>query len=401
MSRDGSFQTIRNDFPFILECEKKGLVYLDSAATSQKPECVIASIADFYRTSNVNVHRGSFELAQRLADRFDMVRSKVGELVGGGPQYSVVFVKSATEASNIVAYGLSRSYLKKGDVILTTEMEHHANLLPWYRAAQDSGAKVVSVPQERFLENLTTDVKVVAFTHCSNVLGTITDARAWCEAARKVGAISFIDGAQAVPHLEVSLKDIGCDFYSFSAHKMCGPTGIGVLVGLNSRLDALPPFILGGSMVNEVKEGSVTWKGVPDRFEGGTPPLAEVIGLGEAAKYLMDIGMKRIREHEMSLTGRLIEGLSEIKDIDVYGPKELTQRSGVVSFNLQGVHPHDVAFLLDKEGFMVRDGSSCAQPLMHSMCVPGVVRASPYLYNTEAEVVNFVAAVKKVREFFK
>jgi len=397
---------VREDFP-ILKKTVNGhpLVYLDSAATSQKPRQVIEAVARFYQESNANVHRGLYQLAAEATDLYEEAREKVARLIGADPK-EVIFTRGTTEGLNLVAYSLGEARVGPGDEILVTEMEHHANLIPWQLLAQRKGARLVAirVTDEGQLDladleaKLSSRTKVVALTHVSNVLGTINPIPRIAELARRVGAVVVVDAAQSVPHMPMNVADLGADFLAFSGHKMLAPTGIGVLWGRKELLEELPPFLTGGEMIREVWIDRATWNEVPYKFEAGTPPFAQAVGLGTAVDYLTGIGMEEVRQHDLELTARALEGLLARDYVEVYGPKDPEARGGVVSFNLRGIHPHDVATLLDREGIAIRAGHHCAQPLMRALDVPATCRVSFYLYNTQEEVERFLAALDRVWE---
>jgi cysteine desulfurase/selenocysteine lyase len=399
-------KTVREDFP-ILKKTVNGhpLVYLDSAATSQKPRQVIEAVARFYQESNANVHRGLYQLAAEATDLYEEAREKVARFIGADPK-EVIFTRGTTEGLNLVAYSLGEARMGPGDEILVTEMEHHANLIPWQLLAQRKGARLVAirVTDEGQLDladleaKLSSRTKVVALTHVSNVLGTINPIPSIAELARRVGAVVVVDAAQSVPHMPVNVADLGADFLAFSGHKMLGPTGIGVLWGRRELLEELPPFLTGGEMIREVWIDRATWNEIPYKFEAGTPPFAQAVGLGTAVDYLTGIGMEEVRQHDLDLTARALEGLLARDYVEVYGPKDPEARGGVVSFNLRGIHPHDAATLLDREGIAIRAGHHCAQPLMRALDVPATCRVSFYLYNTQEEVERFLAALDRVWE---
>ena len=399
-------KAVRKDFP-ILKKTVNGhpLVYLDSAATSQKPRQVIEAVARFYQESNANVHRGLYQLAAEATDLYEEARAKVAALIGADPK-EVIFTRGTTEGLNLVAYSLGEARVGPGDEILVTEMEHHANLIPWQLLAQRKGARLVAirVTDEGQLDladleaKLSPRTKVVALTHVSNVLGTINPIPRIAELACRVGAVVVVDAAQSVPHMPMNVADLGANFLAFSGHKMLAPTGIGVLWGRKELLEELPPFLTGGEMIREVWIDRATWNEVPYKFEAGTPPFAQAVGLGTAVDYLTGIGMEEVRQHDLELTARALEGLLARDYVEVYGPKDPEARGGVVSFNLRGIHPHDVATLLDREGIAIRAGHHCAQPLMRALDVPATCRVSFYLYNTQEEVERFLAALDRVWE---
>jgi len=401
--------TIRDDFP-ILKRTVNGqpLVYLDSAATSQKPRQVIEALDRFYREANANVHRGLYGLAAEATDLYEEARAKVARFIGAHP-HEVVFTHGTTEALNLVAYSLGETRVGTGDEILVTEMEHHANLIPWQQVASRKGARIVPVriTEDGRLdladleEKLSSRTKVVAVTHVSNVLGTVNPLPKIAALAHEVGAAVVVDAAQSVPHMPVSVEELGADFLAFSGHKMLGPTGIGALWGRKELLEELPPFLTGGEMIREVWIDRASWNDVPYKFEAGTPPFAQAVGLGAAIDYLTGIGMEEVRRHDIALVARALEGLLSRDYITVYGPQDPEARGGVVAFNLSGIHPHDVATLLDQEGIAIRAGHHCAQPLHRLLDIPASCRVSFYLYNTPEEVDAFLSALDRAWEAFQ
>jgi cysteine desulfurase/selenocysteine lyase len=396
---------VRADFPILAG----DLAYLDSAATSQKPEAVIQAIDNYYRTSNANVHRSVYELAEKATLAYEGARERVAEFVGWESP-STIFTKNVTEAINLVAYAWGRQNLKPGDEILVTEMEHHSNLVPWQIAAQQAGASLrylhVQEDGTLSLDELDEElargtIKLVAVAHISNVLGTLNPVQEITARAHAAGALVLVDGAQAVPQIPVDLKEIGCDFYGWTGHKALGPTGIGVLHGRRELLEEMPPFMGGGSMIATVSEQESTWNAVPWKFEGGTPPIAEAAGLHAAVDYLAGIGMESVRAHEAELTAYALERLPEVPGLTIFGPADLDKRGGTVSFAVDGLHPHDVAELLGREGVCIRAGHHCAQPLMRHLGVPATARASFHVYNSRHDVDRLVEALNKARKVFE
>jgi cysteine desulfurase/selenocysteine lyase len=396
---------VRADFPILAG----DLAYLDSAATSQKPEAVIQAIDNYYRTSNANVHRSVYELAEKATLAYEGARERVAEFVGWESP-STIFTKNVTEAINLVAYAWGRQNLKPGDEILVTEMEHHSNLVPWQIAAQQAGASLrylhVQEDGTLSLDELDEElargtIKLVAVAHISNVLGTLNPVQEITARAHAAGALVLVDGAQAVPQIPVDLKEIGCDFYGWTGHKALGPTGIGVLHGRRELLEEMPPFMGGGSMIATVSEQESTWNAVPWKFEGGTPPIAEAAGLHAAVDYLAGIGMESVRAHEAELTAYALERLPEVPGLTIFGPADLDKRGGTVSFAVDGLHPHDVAELLGREGVCIRAGHHCAQPLMRHLGVPATARASFHVYNSRDDVDRLVEALNKARKVFE
>ncbi len=406
---------IRKDFP-IFERAIRGdmrLIYLDSGATSQKPESVIEAEANFYRRNNAAVHRGAHQLAEEATDAFEGARSIVADFLGGDVD-EIIFTKSATESINLLAYSFgnadsgNRFHLKTGDRIVVTEMEHHANLVPWQELAKRTGAELAWFSINELgrldLSNIdsviTADTKVVALTHQSNVLGTINPLEAIVARAHEVGAVVVLDACQSVPHMKIDLTKLGVDFLAFSGHKSLGPTGVGVLWGRAELLDELPPFLFGGSMIESVTMTHSTWAQAPRKFEAGVPNMAQVVGLGAALNYLTNIGLDNIHDHEIELTGRLLAGLGENKDVQIFGPRDLSMRGGVVSFAVKDIHPHDMGQFLDSQGIAVRTGHHCAWPLNRRLGVNATTRASFYLYNDETDVDALIAGVANGQEYF-
>lgn len=398
---------LRKDFP-ILEQRVNGkpLVYLDNAATTQKPRQVIEAIREYYEAYNANVHRAIHALGERATAAYEAARRKVARFVHAPSESSIVYVKNASEAINLVAYAWGRSHVKEGDEILLTPMEHHSNLVPWLQLAKASGARVryLELTSEGeldlgSLERLLTErTRIVALTHASNVLGTINPVEKVVEAAHAVGSRVLVDGAQSAPHMPVDVQAMGCDFFVFSAHKMCGPTGIGVLYGRPELLDEMDPFMFGGEMIRTVTLEGATWNDIPWKFEPGTPNVAGAIGLGAAIDYLEAVGMEQIRRHEQELVQYALEVLGGMEGVEIYGPKG--ERAGLVAFNYGEIHPHDLSTALDQEGIAIRAGHHCAQPLMEWLDVPATARASFYLYNTKEEIDALAEALLKAKEFF-
>ena len=384
----------RGDFP-ILDRIVNGhrLVYLDSAASSQKPRAVLEAMSQYYATTHANVHRSIHTLGEEATALYEMARDRVQRFIGAASREEVVFTRGTTDGINLVAEAVGRT-LRPGDEILITDLEHHSNIIPWQMAARDRGAAVRSVPVagdglldlDAFQRLLGPRTRVVAFAHVSNVLGTILPVARLCALARQVGAVTVVDGAQAAPHLPMDMLVLECDFYTFSSHKMLGPTGIGVLWGRRAALEALEPTRGGGEMIKEVWIDQARWNDLPWRFEPGTPPIAEAVGLMAAIEYLEKLGMERVAEHERALARQTVEVLQAIPGVTVYGPRASVDRGAVVAFSVEGLHPHDVAALLDQEGIAVRAGHHCAQPLMRSLGVVGTARASFSVYSSSEEV---------------
>ncbi|HAM81820.1 cysteine desulfurase [Ornithinibacillus bavariensis] len=399
-------RAIRQMFP-ILDQEVNGhpLVYLDSSATSQKPISVIEAVENYYRFDNANVHRGVHTLGSRATDQYEGAREKVRRFINAGSTAEVIFTRGTTTSINTVAYSYARANLKPEDEILITPMEHHSNIIPWQQAAKATGATLKYIPLQddgtvalEDVKSLVTDqTKIVAIAHVSNVLGTINPIKEIAQIAHAKGAVLLIDGAQGAPHMKVDVQDLDCDFYAFSGHKMCAPTGIGVLYGKRELLEEMEPVEFGGEMIDFVSLQDSTWKELPWKFEGGTPIIAGAIGLAAAIDFLEDVGMENILDHEQKLADYVMDRLSTVEDIKIYGPEH---RAALVTFNLGDVHPHDVATALDSFGIAVRAGHHCAQPLMKWLNVTATARASFYLYNTEDDVEKLVDGLLKTKEFF-
>jgi cysteine desulfurase/selenocysteine lyase len=400
---------IRADFPVLEQEVRPGsrLVYLDSAATAQKPLAVIEAVSHYYRHDNANVHRGIHALSERATGDYEGARRKVANLIGARSTREIVFVRNTTEAINLVAQSWGRSALGPGDEIILTEMEHHSNLVPWQLLRDEKGVTLRYVPLEGdarldmagYHSLLNERTRLVAFSGMSNVLGTITPAREMVDRAHAVGALALIDGAQLVPHSPVDVLELDVDFLAFSGHKMCGPTGIGVLYGKQELLEAMPPFMGGGDMIKRVTLERSEWNDLPWKFEAGTPSIAQAVGLGAAVDYLDGIGMARILRYEHALVGYALEALSELRGVRVLGPPA-GERGATVSFVMEGMHPHDIAELLNRDGIAVRAGHHCAMPLHDKLGLSATTRASFYLYNTFGEVDQLVAALRKAQQVF-
>lgn len=400
---------LRADFP-ILDREigsAKKLVYLDSTATAQKPTAVIEAMNSFYRLNNANIHRGVHTLAEEATAMYEKGREQVANFINAASPRQVIFTRNTTESINLVAYSWARANLQADDVIILTEMEHHSNLVPWQILASERGVRLEFVPvtddylfdMDAYRELLKLEPKLVSFTQMSNVLGTINPAKEIIRLAHEVGAITLVDGAQSVPHFPVDVQDLDADFLAFSAHKMVGPTGIGALYGKLELLNAMPPFMGGGDMIKTVHLRSFAANEVPYKFEAGTPAIAEAIGFGAAAVYLQGIGMDAIAAHEHEMTEYVLERLEEIPGITIFGPSA-AYKGAVASFVMDGVHPHDVAQILDADGIAVRAGHHCAQPLHEKCGIQSTTRASFYLYNTKEEVDALVEGIYKVKKIF-
>lgn len=407
-----SLETIKKDFPILHRTVRDGkpLVYLDNASTTQKPIQVIDAITDFYSNHNANIHRAVYALAEEATEAYESSRDKVAKFLNIKNREEIIFVRGTTEGINLVAYTWGRKYIREGDIIVTTEYEHHSNIVPWQLLAKEKNAKIeyigVNDNGELLLDQLdsyleTGKVKLVAFSQMSNVLGTITNTKEIINKCKKAGVKTLIDGAQSVPHMKVDLEKLDCDFFAFSAHKMLGPTGVGVLWVRKDVLETMDPFHGGGDMIREVHKYETTWNDLPYKFEAGTPSIADVIGFGAAIDYLTTIGMDTIRNHEIGLTKYALEKMSKVKGITIYGVKDVLKRGGVISFNFHDVHPHDVATIVDREGIAIRSGHHCAQVLMERLQVAATNRVSFYIYNTKEDVDKLIKSLEKVAELFK
>ncbi|CAG0975401.1 cysteine desulfurase / selenocysteine lyase [Anaerolineales bacterium] len=400
---------IRKDFPILDREVHPGVrvTYLDSTATSQKPAQVIQAMDDFYRKSNANIHRGVHTLAEESTALYESARERIAKFINAESARQVIYTRNTTESINLVAYTWARANLKQGDLVILTEMEHHSNLVPWHMLQSERGIELDFIPVtgDGLLDLAAYKVlldrrpKLVSFTHMSNVLGTVNPAAEIIRLAHEAGAVTLVDGAQSVPHLQVDVQALDADFYAFSAHKMCGPTGIGALYGKVDLLEAMPPFLGGGDMIREVKLRSFRPNSLPHKFEAGTPAIAEAVGFGAAVDYLSAIGMEKIAAHEHEITEYALERLEEIPGVKLFGPSA-DKKGGVAAFTLEGVHPHDVAQILDQDGIAVRAGHHCAQPLHEKFGIPATSRASFYLYSTKEEVDLLVNGVYKVKEMF-
>ncbi len=399
---------VRADFPILSETVRDGrpLVYLDNAATSQKPRQVIDAISRFYTSENANIHRGLHYLSERATSAYDAAREQVGRFLGAGSPSEIVFTRGTTEAINLVAQSWGRSNLRPGDEVLVTEMEHHANLVPWQLVCEQTGAAFRAVPitdrgeldLDAFDGLLTERTRLVAVGHVSNALGTVNPVRELAARARALGAVVLVDGAQSVPHLAIDVSDLACDFFACSGHKMYGPTGIGVLYGRKAILDAMPPWQAGGDMIERVTLERTTWAPPPARFEAGTPPIAEVIGLAAAIRYVESVGHAAIGEWEGELLARATELVGALPGVRLVGTAR--EKASVLSFVLEGIHPHDVGTVLDDDGVAVRAGHHCAQPVMKRFGVPATIRASFAFYNTTDEIDVLVRGIQRARKVF-
>jgi cysteine desulfurase/selenocysteine lyase len=400
---------IRQMFPILdQEVNGKPLVYLDSAATSQKPVPVIEALDKYYREYNSNVHRGVHTLGTRATDGYEGAREKVRKFINAKSTEEIVFTRGTTTAINTVAASYGRDNLKEGDEIVISYMEHHSNIIPWQQVARQTGAALKYLPLqedgtislEDVRETVTSNTKIVSIMQVSNVLGVMNPIKEIAKIAHENGAIMVVDGAQSAPHMKIDVQDLNCDFLAFSGHKMCGPTGIGVLYGMKKHLEKMEPVEFGGEMIDFVGLYESTWKELPWKFEGGTPIIAGAIGLGAAIDFLEQVGLDEIEAHEHKLAAYAMEKMSTIEGMTIYGPKEAAKRAGLVTFNIDDVHPHDVATVLDAEGIAVRAGHHCAQPLMKWLKASATARASFYLYNTEEDIDKLVEGLVKTKEYF-
>lgn len=407
---------IRSDFPILgRQINGHPLIYLDNAATSQKPQVVIDAITNYYQNFNANVHRGIHTLGDEATVAYQKARANLGTFIGTQDPDEIVFVRNTTEAINLVAASYAKPRLQPESEIIVTDLEHHSNLLPWQRLCRDTGARLVHLPlrengalAEEFLaSNVGKRTQLVALTHVSNVLGTILDVQHLAREIKRQapGCKILVDGAQSAPHMPVHVSDLNVDFFTFSGHKMLGPMGIGVLWSKKEILKTMEPFLVGGGMINSVSSNESTWADLPDRFDAGTPNVAGAIGLSVASDYLQKIGLQNIRDHEKELCAHALERFAELEQrgfVSLYGPRDPESRAGIITFNVSGVHAHDVAQILDREcGIAVRSGHHCNQPLMEKLGVPATVRASFYLYNTTQEIDQLVEGIHQVRQVFK
>jgi len=400
---------IRGDFPILQrQVHGKPLVYLDSAATAQKPKSVIDALTRFYAEHNANIHRGIHALAEEATVQYERTRQHVARFIGARSARTIIFTRNTTESVNLVAQAWGRKNVREGDDILVTQLEHHSNLVPWQMLAKEKGARLRHIPVTdegkldlSDLDSLLTErTRLVAITAVSNAFGTVVPVKEIIQAAHKKGAVVLVDGAQSVPHAPTNVQEMDCDFLAFSAHKMLGPTGVGVLYGRKEILEKMDPFLGGGEMILEVWDDRATYNEIPNRFEAGTPNIADVAAFDAALSYLEATGMANVRDHERRITSYALKRFAELPDIQVYGPKDPSQRAGVVSFNFKDIHPHDVGTILDQDGVAIRAGHHCAQPLMRRFGVSGTCRASSYLYTTEDEIDKLIASLAKVREIF-
>lgn len=400
---------IKSYFP-ILNQEINGhpLVYLDSAATSQKPVQVIEALKNYYENDNANVHRGVHTLGNRATEQYEGAREKVRKFINANSMEEIIFLRGTTTAMNLVAQSYGRANVNEGDEIVITYMEHHSNIIPWQQLAKERGAilkyveleKDGTISLEQVRAVVTERTKIVSMVYVSNVLGTMNPVKEVAQIAHENGAIMVVDGAQAAPHLKIDVQDLDCDFFAFSGHKMCGPTGIGVLYGKKALLNNMEPVEFGGEMIDFVGLYDSTWKELPWKFEGGTPIIAGAVGLGAAIDFLNEIGLDEIEKHEHHMAAYAMEKMNSIEGLAIYGPTDPQKRAGIVTFNLNDVHPHDVATVLDMSGIAVRAGHHCAQPLMKWLEVSATARASFYLYNNESDVDRLVEGLRSAKEYF-
>jgi cysteine desulfurase / selenocysteine lyase len=409
-----NIEKIRQDFPILKRKVSGGkpLVYLDNAATTQKPLAVIDAIHNYYMNYNSNIHRAVHQLAEEATLEFEKTREKVAKFINARSTEEIVFTRNATEALNLVAYSWGRSNVNNGDTIVITEIEHHSNIVPWQILTSEKRAKLEYVGTDdngylkleefiKYLDSKKKEVKLVSVSHMSNVLGTIIPVNDIINMSHEKGIPVLVDGAQSVPHMPVDVQKMDCDFMAFSAHKMLGPTGVGILYVKKEILEKMPPFIGGGDMIKEVHKYETRYNDLPYKFEGGTPNIADVIGFAAAIDYLNKIGMDKVREHEVELTGYALDKITRVKGVTLYGPRNVKDRGGVISFNIGDIHPHDLATIMNDHGVAIRSGHHCAQVLMERLDVSATSRASFYIYNTKEEVDIFVSALEEARRLFK
>lgn len=401
-------EKIRSDFPILSRAiNGYSIIYFDNAATTQRPKQVIDAVKNFYETTNANIHRAVHTLSYEATIAYEEAHKKIAKFINAGSWREIIFTRNATEAINLVAYAWGLRHLQENDEVIVTIMEHHSNIVPWQWLRKFKGIKLrfVDVTDdgylklEEFEKLITPKTKFIGIVHASNVLGTINPVKEITQIAKSKGCYVLIDGAQSTPHIKIDVQDIGCDFFTASGHKMLGPTGIGFLYARREILEEMDPFLYGGDMISTVTTEGATWNELPWKFEAGTPNIAGGIGLGVAVDYLQEIGMDKVFEHEKELLHYAFERMSEIPDIEIYGPKE--NRLGVISFNIRGIHPHDIAGVLDQYGIAVRSGNHCTQPLLARLGVENTVRASFYIYNTFDEIDRFVDVLKKAVKIFK
>ena len=399
-------KNIKNDFP-TFKSKEKNFIYLDSASTSQKPQSVIDSVSSYYDSYSANIHRALYEIGEKATDKYESVREKVRKFMNVPDSHSIIFSSGTTESINLIAYAWGTKNLNNDDHILITEMEHHSNLIPWQLLSSRSNASLDyillnndgTLELESLEKKILSKTKIISVSHQSNVFGTINPINKIIDEAKKVGAITVIDGAQAVPHMKVDIENLGCDFYAFSGHKMLGPTGVGVLIGRKTILEKMDPFMGGGEMINTVTMEKSTWNDVPWKFEAGTPNIAQVIGLGAAIDYIEKIGIENIHQYEQGLLKYGLEILSQNENIVLYGNPEI--RGAVIPFNVKNVHPHDLAKFLDTDGICIRAGHHCTQPIMNRLGINATARASFYIYNTKNDIEKLGDSIKKTADIFK
>ena len=399
-------KNIKNDFP-TFKSKEKNFIYLDSASTSQKPQSVIDSVSSYYDSYSANIHRALYEIGEKATDKYESVREKVRQFMNVPDSHSIIFSSGTTESLNLIAYAWGTKNLNKDDHILITEMEHHSNLIPWQLLSSRSNSSLDyillnndgTLELESLEKKILSKTKIISVSHQSNVFGTINPINKIIDEAKKVGAITVIDGAQAVPHMKVDIENLGCDFYAFSGHKMLGPTGVGVLIGRKTILEKMDPFMGGGEMINTVTMEKSTWNDVPWKFEAGTPNIAQVIGLGAAIDYIEKIGIENIHQHEQALLKHGLDIFSQDENIVLYGNPEI--RGAVIPFNVKNVHPHDLAKFLDTDGICIRAGHHCTQPIMNRLGINATARASFYIYNTKDDIEKLGDSIKKTADIFK
>ena len=399
-------KNIKNDFP-TFKSKEKNFIYLDSASTSQKPQSVIDSVSSYYDSYSANIHRALYEIGEKATDKYESVREKVRQFMNVPDSHSIIFSSGTTESINLIAYAWGTKNLNNDDHILITEMEHHSNLIPWQLLSSRSNASLDyillnndgTLELESLEKKILSKTKIISVSHQSNVFGTINPINKIIDEAKKVGAITVIDGAQAVPHMKVDIENLGCDFYAFSGHKMLGPTGVGVLIGRKTILEKMDPFMGGGEMINTVTMEKSTWNDVPWKFEAGTPNIAQVIGLGAAIDYIEKIGIENIHQHEQALLKHGLDIFSQDENIVLYGNPEI--RGAVIPFNVKNVHPHDLAKFLDTDGICIRAGHHCTQPIMNRLGINATARASFYIYNTKNDIEKLAESIKKTADIFK
>ena len=398
--------TIKNDFPIL---KNKNLVYLDSGATTQKPEQVINAIEDYYKNNNANPHRGAYDLSIKATECYENTRAKIAKFINAKNAEEIIFSKNATEGLNLIAYSYGLNNLQKDDEVVISIMEHHSNLVPWQKVARQTGSKLkymyinnkYEISDEEIKNKITPKTKIVGITYVSNVTGTINDVKKIIKQAHSVGAIAIVDASQAIPHMKIDVQDLDCDFLVFSGHKMLAPLGIGVLYGKKSILDKMPPFIMGGDMIEYVYEQETIFAQLPNKFEAGTQNVEGVVGLGAAIDYIEEIGYNEIQEIEHEVVSYARQELSKLKYLELYITPNCENHSSVISFNIKGIHPHDVASILNEQGICVRSGNHCAQPLLRSLGIDSTCRASFYIYNTKEDVDKLVMALNKAYKMFE